>query len=577
MAGNMTWVHRLMAVLAVMLVAACGGPVPSRAPGQPAQEQPTGNSGARKVVTVAFAREATGIEVFGLGVTGRQNVMPLVHNLVVYEKDYQRWEPQLALDLPSVDKGTWRIDPDGTMEMTWKFHPNIVWHDGTPFSTEDIVFAVNVRKDPEMAATSAVAQGALELLDNVTAPDPLTLVTHWSATYVDADRARSIEPMPRHILQPLYERDKRSVGNSAFWNSEFVGLGPYKVANWVQGSHIDLARHDAYFLGRPKLDGVIVKFIPDDNTLVAAILAGAVDVATEQSDLSIDGARELERRWQGTRGNQVRYDANGALGNLQLQYREDDARPRNGFTNRNVRQALYQALDRTTLTQVLTDGISPVADSWYHPNHPLRREVESAIPQFPYDPNRAQQLLAQEGWVRGSDGVLVHQQSGERFESEVWAQGSDLVQWAVAIIADWKTVGTQMTVNSVPAALAGGAGREAQAKRPGPRVGAFSAETFTLYRAHSSTIPNESNRWTGANEGAYNNPRVDAIIDRISRTTNPAQKIQVHRELAQEMMGDVGLMPLWWSVTPVVMANGVKGVRVVTIGGTLSSFEWDKD
>jgi len=218
-----------------------------------------------------------------------------------------------------------------------------------------------------------------------------------------------------------------------------------------------------------------------------------------------------------------------------------------------------------------------VADSWYHPNHPLRREVESAIPQFPYDPNRAQQLLAQEGWVRGSDGVLVHQQSGERFESEVWAQGSDLVQWAVAIIADWKTVGTQMTVNSVPAALAGGAGREAQAKRPGPRVGAFSAETFTLYRAHSSTIPNESNRWTGANEGAYNNPRVDAIIDRISRTTNPAQKIQVHRELAQEMMGDVGLMPLWWSVTPVVMANGVKGVRVVTIGGTLSSFEWDKD
>ena len=128
---------------------------------------------------------------------------------------------------------------------------------------------------------------------------------------------------------------------------------------------------------------MIVKFIPDDNTLVAAILAGAVDVATEQSDLSIDGARELERRWQGTRGNQVRYDANGALGNLQLQYREDDARPRNGFTNRNVRQALYQALDRTTLTQVLTDGISPVADSWYHPNHPLRREVESAIPQFP--------------------------------------------------------------------------------------------------------------------------------------------------------------------------------------------------
>ena len=169
------------------------------------------------------------------GVTGRQNVMPLVHNLVVYG-GCRLWVPQLALDLPSVEKGTWRINPDGTMEMTWKFHPNIVWHDGTPFSAEDIVFAVNIRKEPEMTAQTAVAQGGLELMTRLEAPTS-TLVTYWSSTYVDADRARSMEPMGGQ--SSTISSDKRAVANSPYWNSEFVGLGPYKVMKWVQGSQME--------------------------------------------------------------------------------------------------------------------------------------------------------------------------------------------------------------------------------------------------------------------------------------------------------------------------------------------------
>src|SRR5206468_11658143 len=89
------------------------------------------------------------------------------------------------------------------------------------------------------------------------------------------------------------------------------------------------------------------------------------------------------------------------------------------------------AIDRPTLAQVQTQGLAPVADSYYSPNSDMHARLASDIPQFPYDPARAQQLLTEAGWVRGSDGVLVSQSSGERFETEVRADragGSEKAQ-----------------------------------------------------------------------------------------------------------------------------------------------------
>src|SRR6266540_2539652 len=260
----------LSAVIVVLLAGCAPVSVPTPVTQRTDDSRPASTT-TPKSVTVSFQREATGVEVFGPGATGRQDVMPLVQNQVAYEKNYEQWAPQLAIELASIDRGTWQISPDGTMEMTWNFHPNIRWHDGTPFSTEDIVFATTVRRDPEMAARD---QGRLDLVTSVTAPDPVTLVIRWSAPYVDADRGKSLDPMPRHILQDLYQRDKKNFENNAYWNREFVGVGPYRVVNWEPGSHIELARFDDYYLGRPPLDSITVRFIPDENTLVASFLAG---------------------------------------------------------------------------------------------------------------------------------------------------------------------------------------------------------------------------------------------------------------------------------------------------------------
>src|SRR5207253_2165317 len=103
-------------------------------------------------------------------------------------------------------------------------------------------------------------------------------------------RGLFLVPMPRHILEELYLRDKQAFTNSPHWNTEFVGLGPYQVTTWVQGSHLELKRFDAYYLGRPSFDTIVVRFIGDGNAAVAGLLAGSIDVLTDQSGVGVDAA-----------------------------------------------------------------------------------------------------------------------------------------------------------------------------------------------------------------------------------------------------------------------------------------------
>src|SRR5438552_8107294 len=101
---------------------------------------------------------------------------------------------------------------------------------------------------------------------------------------------------------------------------------------------------------------------------------------------------------------------------MDLQHRPDLARPVNGLTNRSVRQALLQAIDRQALSEATTRGLGPIADSWVLPDAAVRHDLEGAIPQLPYDPAGAGALLASVGWARNADGVLQHAQTGDRFE-----------------------------------------------------------------------------------------------------------------------------------------------------------------
>ena len=587
MAGRASAIsHRLKAIegrtlplaLTLMLVASFACAAPPSTPSVTSGGEASPPSVARaKALTIGVQREPTDLGVlFGQGTAttagGAGSVKVIAHDKLAVEMELDTWRPQLALDLPSLQAGTWKVNPDGTMDTIWRIRPNVFWHDGTPFTSEDLLFSFGIFMDPDLPNGRASRRYA----DSATAPDLETFVIHWSGTYVDADQGDISVIRPRHILEGLYLRDKDVFTNSPWFTTEFVGLGPYRLVRWELGSFIEFGRFDAYYQGRPPFDRILVRFIGDPNALAANIVAGELDVVLPVT-VDLDTALDLRRRWEGT-GNQVGLDLTGQLPQLEMQYRPNVARPQNGFSESVVRRAFYQAVDRTSLAEVMTQGQAPVADSWYPPSHRLRAEVEQSIPRYLYDPREAVNLLGQAGWTRGPDGDLFNQATGERFETEIWGLTGQTfaIERQLSIIADgWKSIGAQVTFQGVPPNRLSDA--QYVAEHPGPLFTSFAARQFHTDRMSSRAIPSASNRWSGFNRGGYQNARVDELFQSLNVTLDSALRLEAQRDLVQELMGTVALMPLYWEVVPTLMVKGVRGPRHVGTETTRNIFDWDRE
>jgi len=186
----------------------------------------------------------------------------------------------------------------------------------------------------------------------------------------------------------------------------------------------------------------------------------------------------------------------------------------------------------------------------------------------------ALQLMAQVGWVRGPDGVLVHRDSGDRFELDLRSRSGRNRE--LLVLADqWKAIGIEPTVTIIPPALIGD--REYLATWPGISTSRLETnDTVNTRRLHSRDIAGPANRWAGRNLAGYSNPRADALQERLLTTIDRSEHIRVQRELLQEMVGDVAFVPTFWDVEFALVTSRVKGdVSGVETGWNLAT--WDKD
>jgi ABC-type transport system substrate-binding protein len=171
--------------------------------------------------------------------------------------------------------------------------------------------------------------------------------------------------------------------------------------------------------------------------------------------------------------------------------------------------------------------------------------------------------------------VLAHQGTGDRFDVELMIRSGSGPDKEANIIADgWKTLGAQVSFSPLTQQQANDA--EYLAKRKGPYLTAPTGEAFYDSRLHSAGIGRPETRWTGPNRGGYNNPRVDALLDRLVVTINPQEALTLHRELVQEQISDIALMPLYWEVSPILMLRGITGPRMAYNVVTFNVWEWTR-
>ena len=242
-----------------LVTAACA------APGAPRDGAPASAERPQAPKTVRIGVDAShepsgGFIIFSTAGTGwLQQALTFHNGLAIYDESGQL-QPRLARKVPTIEDGDWRVLPDGGMDVTWQLRSDAKWHDGRPLVADDFVLGMQIVQDAEVPARRA--RGVDQIAD-VVAPDSETVVVRWKQTFMLANAA-TLELMPavaQHLVGDAYRQgDKQAVVNHPYWAREFVGLGAYRLGRWELGSELEALAFDQYFLGRPKIDRLLLRY-----------------------------------------------------------------------------------------------------------------------------------------------------------------------------------------------------------------------------------------------------------------------------------------------------------------------------
>jgi peptide/nickel transport system substrate-binding protein len=478
---------------------------------------------------------------------------------------------QLAEVPPSVENGLLHVLPDGRMETTWKIRPEARWHDGTPVTAEDFRFTLQVAQDRDIAVFRDVAHDGI---DGVTVVDPRTVTVSWSRPYIFADRIftnSSTMPHPRHLLEPTFLADKANYTTAPYWTDQFVGAGPFKVRDWTLGSHLSLAAFEGYALGRPKVDEIEIRFIPDPNALAATVLAGAVELTLGRG-LDVEQAIRIRDQWQ-----EGKMDVS-SLNWLVLWPQHVNSSPA-AVADPQFRRAIMHGTDRQQLVDNLMSGVTAVAHSFVSPEDPDYRDVESRIVRYEFDPRRATSMLEGLGYTRGADGIF-RDTAGQRMAVEVRTTAGDLLREKVllSVADDWNRVGVAADPFIVPRQRA--SDQEYRATFPGFELVRQPNTNAAVATLHSRAARLPENNYVGVggtNYARYANPQFDALVDRFFVTIPRADRVRVLADIVGHMTENLTAMGTFYAANPSMIGNRLVNVAARTQQSTetWNAHEWD--
>lgn len=484
-------------------------------------------------------------------------VLHLYAGTLVNSDNAGAFMPRLAEAVPSVDNGFWKLNSDNTMETRLTLRQGARWHDGAPLTTKDFLLSDEVFLDRTIPQTFVNQRNytvARSYIDRMEAVDDRTLVIHWNRPYILA-HVFSPEMMPAHILEETFRQSAQSVTTHPWLTTEYVGTGPFKLKEFVPGSYMDLTAFDSYPLGRPKIDQIQIRFIPDGGTMLAQILSGAGDLATGTGP-NVTQAQELQSQsWDG----QISATVASTYLHLFAQYIDP---VHSVITDKRFHKALMYALDRQELVDTFQGGYGGISHIPWSTNDPDYNDIVAKVEKYPFDVNRAAAMFQSVGYAKGPDGFLRDTATGRRLDQiEFRTTGEQVFQVRMlAAMSDYfKNVG--LDINQVVIPQERTADRVYRVTNPGLEELQFGYGPSTLINfMHSSLLPTAANGYTSGNYPRYSNPQWDALLEKYAVTITPAERKQVLTDTMVYLSDELMDMSIIYGVSVQFASKRMAGV-----------------
>jgi peptide/nickel transport system substrate-binding protein len=303
--------------------------------------------------------------------------------------------PELAAELPTQENGGVVIDEDAwTMDVTWKMRDDVTWADGQPVTADDVIFTYDAIVDP----VNGIWVPGIDYVDGVEKIDDYSFVIHYNYVYPGYLTQFGGEQL---VVWPAHYCDAEQGFTAWDCGREPLSDGPYILEDWQVGDHMTFARNpDYYQKGKPGIDQIIVRIVPDPSVAKTMMLQGDVDVymwATEQMIDDLKDATNVKVSMSPTSRWVMRLFPNeAAKGSI-----DPVADPHPILSDVRVRQAIRMAIDVDTLSQQIFRGYGvPIWTEFFRPPYVCD------IPRPAYDPEGAAALLEEAGWTdQDNDGV----------------------------------------------------------------------------------------------------------------------------------------------------------------------------
>lgn len=333
-----------------------------------------------RVVEVEAPREPTGTLIVALPLDPNSLNPPNTAERMAENVSNQIFDALLAVDIELNELSPalateWEVSEDG-LQYSFTLREGVTFHDGTPFNAEDVVATFEAGADPANAYFDEYEGVTVEVVDDY----HVVLVREESDVVFERLLAET----------PIISAEQFAEGGNQAIEDFPIGTGPFKFVEWVKGNRIVLEANPDYWIeGLPLVAEVIFRPIPESSTRLAAIQTGEVHIVNR---LSSDEAQQL----LGVPGVQViRYPVDRvyyiAFNNLTTGVGLPTEDPL-------VRQAMNYAVDREAIIDGLFDGFADLATGMITPEN---LGFNASVEPFPYDPDRARELLAEAGYANG--------------------------------------------------------------------------------------------------------------------------------------------------------------------------------
>ena len=459
---------------------------------------------------------------------------------LVAHDEKQRVIPGLAQSWKAVDPTTWEF----------KLRPNVKFHNGAPFTAQDVVFTMcRVPNVPNSPSSFTISMKAIESIE---VPDPLTVRFKTAKPYplmpTDMNNIDILSASTGKLTGPIVFKKSGCEGIAAFPATEdfittkaSVGTGPFKLKEFVKGDRLVLVRNPDYWGEKPVWDTVTFKPIPADGPRVAALLAGDVDMIENPPSQDLPKLRKNPKvTVVDTLSNRTIYvavdSAEGPTPGIK-------GLAKNPLHDPRVRHALSIAIDRKAIDSRIMAGqaepASQIISTGLFGNDPK-------LAVAPYDPKKAKELLAAAGYPKGFDLILGT--PNDRYMND------DKV--AQAIAQYWTRIGVRTSVDATTKSVffSRRGKKEFSAYLAG--WGAGSGEASSPLKSLVACRKPDIGFGT-TNYSNYCNQTLDATLAEALATIDDARREALLQKAMGIAIGEDGIIPIHYEKTPWALRKGL--------------------